>query len=473
MKLLSKLNPINSLFGRIFLWFWLATLLMVLSAIWLAKQGNSNYTLKPLDEKSQKRLDNMAKRIELIASRKPQTNLSMLLGRAGQRDKLALMLIHLRSNEFTFGFPRRLSPDKAPFVNLLNQNQGFSVNTSSGVFHGPSMLNIDGQQYALFAGRPLPQGMIRQFHRQHPWLLIGVALLISGGLCALLAWSLVRPLRELSRSAQQMSQGDLSARVKVANKRSDELGQLAKDFNHMSERVELLLGSQKRLVADVSHELRSPLARLQLAIGIAQQDPSAASHQNLQNQLRRIEKESHQIDAMIGQVLKLSRLEAQMPQETIEIMTLEELLGEVISDGQFEAENANKEFICCAIPDSVTIQCYPELLTSAVRNVLSNAIKYAATKVEVSIEIQQSTLHFQVKDDGLGVPDAELANIFVPFYRLSASRNRNTGGVGLGLAISQQALQMHEGTISAHNYDDVGLCVKVSVPLNQKQKVKS
>lgn len=436
---------------------------MLVVTTWLSSQFSSSYTIRPLEKKAINRLESIGNRVELIAQKRPDSDLSLLLARAGQRNRMALILVNARSREFIFGFPRGLSPQKAPFLSTIEQNISYKISTENGVFDGPRQTIIDGQSYYLFAGKPVPRGILRRLQRRHPSLLIGSALLLSTILCALLAWSLVRPIRELQKGTQKMSAGELSTRVTIANKRGDELGQLARDFNQMTERVETLLGSQKRLVADISHELRSPLARLHLAIGIAHQQSKNNVSEVTQKQLMRVEKEAQQMERMISQVLKLSKLEANVTETSKERIFLAELLSEVLTDSQFEAENMSKELICENVPN-IEINCYVELLASAVRNVVNNAIKYCSTKVEVSFLIEKDTLSITVKDDGAGVPESEIEQIFQPFYRLSASRSRDTGGVGLGLAITQQAVALHSGMIDASNSALGGLNVTIRVP---------
>ena len=263
-----------------------------------------------------------------------------------------------------------------------------------------------------------------------------------------------------------MASGDLTSRVGTASLRSDEIGRLGLDFNHMALRVESVLLSQKRLLADISHELRSPLARLQLAIGIAQQQPDMEQSQTTNKQLERIEKESQRMEQMIGQVLTLSRLEAQdrLPENCTVI--LDELLQELIKDAQFEAQVLDKQvgFNCAA---DITLQGDPSLLASALENILRNAVKYAQHRVDVKVEQPNDRIYITISDDGQGLPEQDLKKIFTPFYRASAARERGSGGVGLGLAIAQQAIYSHGGKISAENRQAGGLRIRIALPIAQ------
>lgn len=465
MNWVKKANPINSLFGRIFLWFWLAAILLVLIGAWTAKQVSGSYSVRPIQAEHAAQIEQIAFRIRVITQRRPDANLSLVLRRAGQRDKLALLLIEQQSREFIYGFPRRLGPLKGPFLDLIEQQQAYKIDTSAGVFFGPQKMVINGKNYALFAGRPKPTGSIRQLARANPVLLSTIALVISAALCAMFTWTLVKPIRSLQKSAKKVAQGDLSQQEDIASVRGDELGDLGKGFNQMTKRLSDLIDGQKRLVADISHELRSPLARLQLAIGIAHNNQDTIPD-NIIKQLQRIEKEATQIDHMIEQVLKLSRLEANVPVDDLQQVDLASVLEPVCNDCRFEAQNLGKDLDVQDIPQ-LRLSCYPQLLASAVRNLLNNGLKYSSTKVEMSFEQQTAKLVIRVKDDGAGVDSADLTKMFEPFYRLSTSRTRETGGVGLGLAIVKQAILLHGGDIKAQNCVNNGFEVVVTIPINQ------
>ncbi|MFA3791826.1 ATP-binding protein [Aliiglaciecola sp. SL4] len=465
MRIFRKLNPINSLFGKTFLWFWLAAILLGVVGAWLAKQTHSDYSIKPLNDNNINRIEKLASRIELNAERFPDAELNRLLGRAGQRNKDALLLVEQQSKRFIYGFPREMMPLEEPFLELMNESQPFMIRTTSGNFFGPFEITLNEQNYFLFAGKPRPPNLVRQLIRTNPVALAVSVLLVSGSLCALFVWSLLSPIRQLQKSARKVASGDLTQHLGFASKRGDEIGELGRDFNSMTQRLSDLIGGQKRLVADISHELRSPLARLQLAIGIAQNQKEQLPDA-IEKQLLRIEKEAQQIDSMIGQVLRLSRLEADVAVEDRQLVSLKNCFTELFNDAAFEAQNSGKELILGDIPE-LTLYCYPNLLKSAVGNVISNGIKYCSTKVEVSISNLTTRLQVTVKDDGQGVPNSDLEDMFKPFYRLSASRNRDTGGIGLGLAIVKQAVKVHGGEVTAVNSEDGGLTVNITIPINQ------
>jgi two-component system, OmpR family, sensor histidine kinase CpxA len=464
MNFFNKLNPANSLFGRIFLWFWFTTILLVSSSVWLARQMANDTELKPIRTQDSELLDQSAARLQTAINRIPaDTDLEQVLMKFGRRAHLVMLLIDRGSKAFYYGMPIPMRPEQTSFLELIEQRTPYAIATASGLFFGPSPVQIQGKTYLLFVGKPEPMGAFNQLRKRHPGWLIGATFILSGALCFMLAWSLLRPIKQLQRAALQMSTGDFSARVDEASLRKDEIGQLGRDFNSMSEQVQTLMQGQKRLLADISHELRSPLARLQVAIGIAQQADEGGA-QVSQRQLDRIEKEANQIEQMIAQVLKLSRLEAR-PNLEKEKVDLYNLLAQLCGDAQFEGQNMGKQ-VNLEAHAALFMQVDPQLIASAIENVLRNGLRYATHTVDVELKQDQDEIVILISDDGPGIDETQLKDIFSPFYRESLSRNRGSGGVGLGLAIAQQAIAAHDGHIDAQNRAPSGLLVKICLPVN-------
>ncbi|HQZ81941.1 MAG TPA: ATP-binding protein [Pyrinomonadaceae bacterium] len=289
-------------------------------------------------------------------------------------------------------------------------------------------------------------------------------LLISAILfCALLAAYLTSPIRKLRRAAQRLAAGELNTRVKPQlPRRRDELADLARDFDEMAERIESLITSQERLTRDVSHELRSPLARMNVALELAKQ----RSGPELQPLLSRIEGESERLNEMISRILTLSKLESGAFDEFRgESLDLTEVVREVAADADFEAKAKGKA-VDLVWSDECTIVGNENLLRSAIENVVRNAVKYTddGTTVRVSVIADNGNAKIQIGDRGGGVPESELTNLFIPFYRLGAARDRKSGGTGLGLAIARRAVMAHKGQISARN---VSGGLEVEIVLNR------
>lgn len=289
------------------------------------------------------------------------------------------------------------------------------------------------------------------------WRLVGL-LLTAVVLCYLLALYLTTPIRKLREATQKLADGDLKARVaQKIGRRRDELADLARDFDVMAERIESLITSQQRLNRDISHELRSPLARLNVALEIAKRKSSPDTIPIL----NRIETESSRLNEMISRLLILAKLES--GSELIEPVRIDlaELVRDVAEDADFEAQ-AKGRSVNISSNEASTVLGSENLLRSAIENVLRNAVRYTAdgTAVDVSLTGQNGNSVLQVTDHGGGVPDDELANLFRPFYRVGEARERKTGGTGLGLAIAERAIKAHKGTIAARNTGD-GLLVEI------------
>ena len=296
------------------------------------------------------------------------------------------------------------------------------------------------------------------------WILRILAVILTGGLvCYGLASYLTLPVSKLRQATNKFASGELQTRVgEKAGKGRDEISQLARDFDEMAERIESLVTSEKRLTQDISHELRSPLARMNVALEIAKQKTNAET----QPILERIEKESNRLNEMISRLLILSKLESGAQELEKQSVNLKKVVEEIVADAAFEAQAKDKAVNITAIEDS-RFMGSENLLRSAVENVLRNAVRYTDEKTAVEVSLVNVNGHtvIDIKDHGGGVPEDELENLFRPFYRIGEARERKSGGVGLGLAIAQRAVFAHKGTIRAQNTGD-GLQVEIKLPRN-------
>lgn len=291
-----------------------------------------------------------------------------------------------------------------------------------------------------------------------PLLALGLA---SLGFSALLAWYLARPLRLLRGGFDALASGDLDARVaERMGRRRDEVADLGRDFDNMASRLQRLVSAQRRLLHDVSHELRSPLARLQVAIGLARQNPD-----NLEHSLQRIEREAGRLDVLVGELLTLSRLEAgQEEGPGDEPVNLLELLSSVVEDAGFEAAGKGCQVVLHGQGDC-WVRGRAELLHRAVENIVRNAVKYTAPDSRVDVTLSRpepGVCVLRVDDHGPGVPDGELDAIFTPFHR--SEQSGGVPGYGLGLAIARRAIARHGGRVHAENRAGGGLCIVIQLP---------
>ncbi len=295
-----------------------------------------------------------------------------------------------------------------------------------------------------------------------------IAVISSGLVCYVLAWFLTMPVVRLRAATRQLAAGDLTARAGAPNiRRRDEVAGLMRDFDTMAERLENLVKAQSRLLNDISHELRSPLARLNVALGLARQRSGTESTAMLE----RIELEAGRLNELIGRLLTLARLEDGEQRVPATPVLLDELVLNVSEDAEFEAQ-ARRCHVRLEIPDGTwAVRGDASLLHSAIENVVRNAIRYTreGSTVEVHLEKMESggreEVVVRVTDCGDGVPPDALEKLFRPFYRLDDARGRQTGGVGLGLAITERAVRFHGGRVTATNRAEGGLVVEIHLPL--------
>jgi two-component system OmpR family sensor kinase len=315
----------------------------------------------------------------------------------------------------------------------------------------------DGQRYVIFL--PADSANVAPPRMPPPGVQIAIALFASLLFSAIFTNYLTRPIRHLRKVSTRLAEGDLDARVTpLIGNRNDELSDLGKDFDFMATRVQTLLNAQRQLLHDVSHELRSPVARMRLAVGLAQQQP-----EKLQIALERIERETERLDELLGQILTLARLESNLSRDATEKVSLDELLEEIVKDVGFEAQALNRN-VAFQVEHSAELQGQRELLRRAFENVIRNALKYTAegTAVEVTLTMDQRKPVVLIRDHGPGIPEAELGKVFQPFYRVPEKDKPQASGYGLGLAIAKRALEKHAATIELSNAADGGLMAKIA-----------
>jgi len=325
-----------------------------------------------------------------------------------------------------------------------------------------SMTTPDGHRYTLVIEVPSPQSMFGPYG-----LPVFIGILSSGLVCYLLARYLTSPIARLRAATQKLAEGDLGARADVPqSRRHDEMAELMRDFNRMAERLEKLVNAQRRLLTDISHELRSPLARLNVALELARQRSGAEAG----SALDRIDRETNRLNQLIQKLLTIARLDGgdEFIQKTP--LHLEHLISEIAKDAAFEAQDRHCEVEVDVVDDCV-VTGNARLLQSAIENVVRNAVRYTESGTSVQIRLEQGLgakgpeAVVRVTDSGPGVPEEALDKLFRPFYRIDDARGRQTGGVGLGLAITERAVALHGGTIRAVIRPQGGLMVEIRLPL--------
>src|SRR5579864_1364136 len=449
----------KSLFLRIFLSFWLALALFVVLAIVVT------LVLRPRSSTWE-------------GLRTTALNEAVSEYEEGGQPQLRKYMENLEANQHlrAFMFDERgveISGRPAPDWAIRIASGGPRMPRDGFVIPAPpvqrdSRASSDGMhRYTLVLG--LPPGP-RVFFGPRGMPVPGLIILIisSGLVCYLLSWYMTKPIVRLRAATRQLAAGDLTARSGAPmNKGMDEIAGLMRDFDAMAERLELLVKAQSRLLNDISHELRSPLARLNVALGLARQRAGVEST----NMLDRIELEASRLNELIGRILTLARLEdgeQRVPQTPV---PLDEIVLNVAEDAEFEAQERHCH-VHTVIPDGDWgVRGNDSLLHSAVENVVRNAIRYTQEGSSVEIELTSAKRDggteavLQVSDSGPGVPEDALGKLFEPFYRLDDARGRLTGGVGLGLAITERAVRFHGGKVSARNRPEGGLMVEIRLPL--------
>ena len=316
----------------------------------------------------------------------------------------------------------------------------------------------DGTPYTFIVG-PTPQPPLGAFAIPSvQWLVLLTAIIATAVACVGLTSPLRRRLLRLQTAAGSLARGDLGAR---ANLRTiDEIGAVAHQFDQMADRIEKMIRTQQELFRNVSHEIRSPLARIQVALALAEEERGGARDENLE----RIRRETEGLEGMIQQILDLARLENQGEEQALEDVDLVEVVSLVVDDVRFEGRSQDKSVRWNPPEGLFRVRGLADVLRSAVENVLRNAIAHTPkhTRVDVSLENSEGTAKLHIRDRGDGVSGVQIDRIFEPFYRCSGERR---GGAGIGLAITQTATALMNGTVEASSAPEGGLLVTLKLPL--------
>jgi two-component system, OmpR family, sensor histidine kinase CpxA len=327
----------------------------------------------------------------------------------------------------------------------------------------------NGSRYTYLLSRPHKPREV-SWYRDLPRFAfpqLPVAIVVGGLTTFALVLLFTQPVARLRKAARELASGKLDARVKAPSSQSrifagDEFAAMMHDFNHMAERLESLVDAQKLLLRDVSHELRSPLARLSVALELAREDagPEMTPH------LDRIERETEKLNLLIGQLLTLSSMEALERQKNFQDISLNQLIERLVPDAQFEAQQRQ-----CSVVFRTDVECTvsgnEELLYRALENVVRNAIRYTDSGTEVQIDmssVNADQVTVSVSDRGPGIPPDQLKAVFHPFRRVDSARSPDTGGFGVGLAIADRAIRLHHGEVAASAREGGGAVIRMTLP---------
>lgn len=442
------------LFWKIFLGLWLTLLITGAIVGGLVWQHNKERIEQLEIIANDPRANFGINRVAKILRNGGREKLDMFIAKRGKRHRrpLEILIVDEAGNDLL----GRSVPSQ-----ILNKAREALMDPESAV---QQVNTPEGKKFLLFVPRHdhrIPRHK-NDFPKQVPLLPLFILFLSSLLFSAVLAWYITRPIRHLREATNQFAEGKLDTRVmhNIGN-RKDEIADLASDFDHMAEQVQKLVATQKRLLNDVSHELRSPLARLQVAIEMGRQQPDKA-----EELMQRIEKESQRLDELVGELLTLSRLEADVHKNENDYFDINGLVASITDDARFEAENQNKQVVFNPTNEAL-INGSIELLRRAIENIIRNAIYYTPEQTKITINIKHDNNHvvITVCDNGKGVIEEKLNDLFQPFVRINDNKqNMKIPGYGLGLAIACRAIEIHHGIIKAYNHSQGGLCIEIRIP---------
>ena len=458
-----RVLAVHTLFWKIFVSFWLILIIFTAALMFAASSYLEHIRTQQDMGGVRVRISDYLEQAQATAQRKGKQGLREWLEHLDRSEAVPIFLIDEAGNDL---LQREIPSDISARLERRREHAGRPERKRHR--HMEPVVLADGSSYRMV---PDFQSITLLRILQRPRVIalpITIAALISILACMLLSRYLTLPLERLRRATQHIAAGDLAQRVAPSmGGRQDEIADLAGAFDRMAERLERAFNAQRQLLSDASHELRSPLARLQVALELARQ----RCRGDAEEELDRIELEIERLNALIGQLLEFSRLEAGVDAAHVQQVDMHELLEGVVADAQFEAESKG----CKASLDvsfEAVVNGNPLLLRSAIENVIRNAVRYTKPGTAVAISMLKDTakpdkpdIIIQVRDHGPGVPEEILPHLFQPFVRVEAARDRSSGGHGLGLAIADRAIRLYGGSIVARNEHDEGLSVLIRLPL--------
>jgi len=455
----------KSIFIKIYLSFWLFTLLIIFTQISFDELTQSGPFYAPFNKFNNGMLSAYVYSMISLSSNKGSGSINEIDEQLKKSNDIEIYIINDKMIEIT---GKSLPSDAiAIYKNSLKNKKPEHLDLNDHMLIAETANGPDSKTYTLVRRIKSKDG--EQFLGRNKYLFIRMLLIIfiSAAACYMLARYMTSPVIALREATQKFSEGDLGVRIGDSiSSRKDEFSELAAAFDRMAGRIESLMTQQRQLLGDISHELRSPLSRLVVALELARKQSGPEAKKSLE----RIETETETLNSLIGDVLSLTRLESGIDIFQVSPVNIGELTQKLAADADFEARGYNKS-VKIKQCENIIIAGDEELLKRAIENVIRNAVKYSCENTEVTICVRKkdnSTIEIAVTDQGPGVAESELANIFHPFYRISNSRDRKTGGSGLGLAITQKAVLLHKGCVSAKNNSAKGLIITISLPVFNK-----
>ncbi len=443
------------LFWKIFLPFWVAQALLL--GVLYIRLHNRLHNENPWWVQPEKRL--VPSLADLAVQRYEQTGqpaLRNLLDQSSFKQRSNYWLLDAGGRELS---GRPMPPEMIGFAQRALRHENMARPDEAVVLVAP--VTTARSSYLLIA-EIIPPPLGERVPGDIIWVL-KLGTIISALMCLVIAHYLSKPIERLRNATNELARGNLDIRVGATiGKRRDEIADLVRDFDSMAGELRNQIQSERNLLSGVSHELRSPIARMRLALALAR----TADEPELDEMLDRIEQDTIQLDSMLERILTVARLESGQYKPRFESLSLNEVLDEVLDDARFEAA-ATDSTITYADDAIISVTGDPGLLRSAIENIVRNALFYSGQggTIDVRLRVEDSQAVLSVRDNGKGVPEEALPLLFKPFFRVDDSRGTTTGGMGLGLAIVRNAVAAHGGTVVARNIVPHGLEVEFRLPI--------
>ena len=457
----------RSLFVKIFLWFWLASILIIVSTFMLFSLLEPFAPLRE-DGRRIRRMAHLGRTaVSILENEGPEALQEYIQHREKRRGRHIFLFD--KNLESVAG--KRPSPDVRELaVRARDSGATEFKRLEKNLLLAQTIYGTDNYYIMVgeLSGRPHRPPLNRILSSRFMSVRLLAIFIVASIFCSWLAWYLTSPARKLRTATRKFASGDLKTRVgQSLGGRKDELADLGRDFDLMAEQIEALITSQNRLLRDISHELRSPLARLNVALELARQ----RSGKEAEESLDRIERESGRLNNLIGQLRTLTLLESSTEITDKKVLDLSGLVRVISEDADFEAGNEHCS-VKAELDEGIMVEGSEELLRRAIENVVRNAVRYTDEGTEVNISLKRKHINekefavLKVRDHGSGVPEEALPELFNPFYRVAESRDRSSGGMGIGLAITDRAVRLHGGEARAENASEGGLIITIELPVS-------
>jgi two-component system sensor histidine kinase CpxA len=454
----------RSLYWKIFLSFWLATILIIITTAWVTSEITQKSSI-PARERVF--MDSYAHAAVVTYESGSQEAVQKWLAHMGASKQMTLYLLtntgEIIGNQQPPDIVQQIS------ANLAKDELDDGLLKFGDIIVSHEIVSISGKAYRLVAVSEKPLAHFVEI----PWagltLRLLIAIIISGFICYLLSIYLTQPLRSLILAARSIATGNLNTRVgHLKGHYRDEIAELSGEFDQMAEQLETIMNSKERLLQDISHELRSPLARMQIAIELGRNKTTQAA----EPEFHRMETECLRLNTLIGEILEFARLDTSSSQLNKSLINLPDLVKQVVDDANFEE---GKPVVTFYQSPDCELFLDGRLIHRAIENIIRNALRYSSPNPKIKVRLywadSNTDIYIDIEDNGPGVPEDQLEKIFNPFYRVDSSREKKTGGYGLGLSIAQQAIKLHHGYIKAMNRKKGGLLVRIVFPTLVNQEV--